>query len=64
MSSQLSVVSVALFIELLKLHNVEFCFCKPLGVVFHPLPDSGGEPKGCGMDGGIEHRVESEDCLY
>jgi hypothetical protein len=27
------------------------------------LAYSGGKPKGCGTDGGIEHRVEGEDGL-
>ncbi len=43
--------------------NAESCVHEALGVVFGPLSDGGGEPKGGGADGGIEGRVEGEDCL-
>ena len=63
MSLQLLIVGIALFIESLELGDAESCFCEPLGVVFCPLPDGGGKPKGCGANGGIEHWVKSKDCL-
>jgi len=34
-----------------------------LSVLGHSLAYSGGKPIGCGADGGIERRVEGEDCL-
>ena len=57
------IVGIALLIELFKLDNAESCLRKALGVVFGPLADGGGEPEGSGADGGIEGRVEGEDCL-
>ena len=63
MSSQPSIISIALLVESFELNDAESCFCKPLGVVFHPLSDGGGEPEGCGTNGGIECWVEGEDCL-
>ncbi len=62
-SSQLPVVGVALLVESFELYDAESCFRNALGVVFGPLSDGGGEPEGGGMDGGIEGRVEGEDCL-
>ncbi len=59
----MSIVGVGLLVESFELNDVEFCFREALGVVFGPLPDSGGEPEGGGTDGGIEGRVEGEDCL-
>ncbi len=60
---QLSIVGVVLLVESLELDDVEACVGQALGVMFGPLSDSGGKPKGGGADGGIEGRVEGEDCL-
>jgi len=63
LSSQLSVVSIALLIEPFELDNVKSCFCKLLGVVLHPLSDGAGEPEGRGANGGIECWIKGEDGL-
>jgi len=43
--------------------DAESCLHKLLGVLLCPLSDGAGEPEGCGVNGGIEHRIEGEDCF-
>ena len=62
-SSQLSVVGVALLIELFELDDPEPRFGQALRVLFGPLADGCGEPEGGGADGGVKGWVEGEDCL-
>ena len=62
-SLQLSVVCIALLIELLELGDVLGCLCELLGVLFHPLADGGGKPEGCCLDSSAERWVEHEDCF-
>jgi len=63
LSSQLSVVSIALGIESFKLFNPSRRLFELLDVVFSPLLDCGGEPEGGGADGGIESGIEGKDCF-
>ncbi len=63
LSSQLSVVGVALVIELLELDDAESCLCEVLGVLLSALPDGAGEAVGSGADGGVEGWIEGEDGL-
>jgi hypothetical protein len=62
-SSQLSVVLCPLLVDLLKSLDFLFGFGKFLSILGRSLAHSGGKPIGCGVDGGIECRVEGEDCL-
>jgi hypothetical protein len=62
-SSQLLVVLCSLLVELLELLDFLLGFSNLLSVLGCSLVYSGGKPIGCGMDGGIEHRVKGEDCL-
>jgi len=62
-SSQLSVVLCPLLVDSLKLLDFLLSFVKFLSILGHLLVHSGDKPIGCGVDGGIEHRVEGEDCL-
>jgi hypothetical protein len=62
-SSQLSVVLCLLLVDSLKSLDFLFGFGDLLSILGHSLAHSGGKPIGCGTDGGIEHRVEGEDCL-
>jgi hypothetical protein len=61
LSSQLVVVCLVLLIESLKLDDALLSISKFLSIVGHSLAYSGGKPKGCGTDGGIEHWIEDED---
>jgi len=63
LSSQLSVVLCPLLVD--SLESVDFLlgFGELLSVLGHSLAYSGGKPIGYGADGGIERRVEGEDCL-
>jgi hypothetical protein len=62
-SSQLSVVLCLLLVDLLKSLDFLLSFGDLLSILGHSFVHSGGKPIGCGADGGIEHRVEGEDCL-
>jgi len=62
-SLQLSVVLCLLLVDSLELLDFLFGFGDLLSILGHSLVHSGGKPIGCGTDGGIEHRVEGEDCL-
>jgi hypothetical protein len=62
-SLQLLVVLCPLLVDSLKLLNFLLGFVDLLSVLGHSLAYSGCKPLGCSMDGGIEHRVEGEDCL-
>ncbi len=46
-----------------ELLNLLCSLFEPLSVVFYPLLDSGGEPVGYGVDGGVECWVKGKDCL-
>ena len=63
MSSQLSVVGVALLVDSFELDDAEPGLGQASGVVFGPLVDGGGEPEGGGVDGGVESWVEGKDCF-
>jgi hypothetical protein len=63
LSSQLSVVLCLLLVDLLKLLNFLLSLSDLLGILGHLFMYSGCKPIGCGADGGIECRVEGEDCL-
>ena len=63
LSSQLSVVLCLLLVDSLESLNFLLNFSDLLSVLGHLLMHSGGKPIGCGVDGGIERRVEGEDCL-
>jgi hypothetical protein len=63
LSSQLSVVLCPLLVDLLKSLDFLLGFSDLLSVLGHSLAYSGCKPIGCGADGGIERRVEGEDCL-
>jgi len=63
LSSQLSVVLCPLLVDSLELLDFPLGFGNLLSVLGHLLAHSGGKPIGCGMDGGIERRVEGKDCL-
>jgi hypothetical protein len=53
----------SLLVDPLELLDFLLGFGELLSVLGHLLAYSGGKPIGCGADGGIEHRVEGEDCL-
>ncbi len=63
MSLQLSVVGIALCVESFELFDSLCGLLKPCYIMFCPLSDSGGEPEGYGVNGGIEGWIEGEDCL-
>jgi hypothetical protein len=63
LSSQLSVVLCPLLVDLLESLNFLFSFGDLLSILGRLLAHSGCKLIGCGADGGIEHRVEGEDCL-
>jgi hypothetical protein len=62
-SSQLLVVLCPLLVDPLKLLDFLLGFGNFLSVLGRSLVHSGGKPIGCGADGGIERRIEGEDCL-
>jgi hypothetical protein len=62
-SSQLSVVLCPLLVDSLKLLDFLLRFGDFLSVLGCSLTYSGCKPIGYGADGGIECRVEGEDCL-
>jgi len=62
-SLQLSVVLCPLLVDSLELLDFLLGFGDLLSVLGHLLVYSGCKPIGCGADGGIEHRVEGEDCF-
>ena len=62
-SLQLSVVLCLLLVDSLELLDFLLGFGDFLSILGRSLTYSGGKPIGCGVDGGIEHRVEGEDCL-
>jgi len=63
LSSQLSVVGVALGVDSFELFNSLRRLFELRDIVFSPLSDCGGEAKGSGADGGIDGGVEHENCL-
>ena len=60
-SSQLPVVFLVLLIESFELDDALLGVGKFLSVVGRSLVYSGGKPKGCGTDGGIERWIKGED---
>jgi hypothetical protein len=62
-SSQLSVVFLSLLVDPLESVDLLVGLGELRSVLCRSLANSGGKPKGCGADGGIEHRVEGEDGL-
>jgi hypothetical protein len=62
-SLQLSVVLCLLLVDSFESLNFLLGFGDLLSVLGRLLAYSGGKPIGCGADGGIERRVEGEDCL-
>jgi hypothetical protein len=62
-SSQLSVVLCPLLVDSFKSLDFLLGFSDLLSVLGHSFAHSGGKPIGCGTDGGIECRIEGEDCL-
>jgi hypothetical protein len=62
-SSQLEVVLCLLLVDSLKLLDFLLGFGDFLSILGCLLVYSGCKPIGCGTDGGIEHRIEGEDCL-
>ena len=60
---QLSVVLCPLLVDSLESLDFLFGFGDLLSILGRLLVHSGCKPIGCGTDGGIEHRVEGEDCL-
>ena len=62
-SSQLSVVLCLLLVDSLESLDFLLGFGNLLSILGHLLTYSGCKPIGCGTDGGIECRVEGEDCL-
>ena len=62
-SSQLSVVLCLLLVDLFESVDFLLELGDFLSVLGRSLIYSGGKPIGCGMDGGIEHRVKGKDCL-
>ncbi len=62
-SLQLLVVGVVLLVDSFELDDAEPGLGQVSGVVFGPLVDGGGEPKGGGADGGVESWVEGKDCF-
>jgi len=62
-SLQLPIVGIVLLELSFKLDDLQSCFCNLLGVVLHPLPDSGGESKGYGPNSGVEGWIEEKYCF-
>jgi hypothetical protein len=62
-SSQLSVVLCPLLVDSFESLNFLLSFSDLLSVLGRSFVHSGGKPIGCGVDGGIERRIEGEDCL-
>jgi len=62
-SSQLSVVLCLLLVDSLELLDFLLGFGNLLSILGCSLIHSGCKPIGRGTDGGIECRVEGEDCL-
>jgi hypothetical protein len=62
-SLQLPVVCLALLIESFELDDALLGIGKLLSVVGCSLAYSGGKPKGCGANGGIERWIEGKDGL-
>jgi hypothetical protein len=60
---QLSVVLCLLLVDSLESLDFLLGFGDLLSILGRSLTHSGSKPIGCGTDGGIEHRVEGEDCL-
>ena len=60
-SSQLPVVLLSLLVDSFELDDALAGFIKFLSVIGRSLAYSGGKPKGCGTDGGIERWIEGED---
>ena len=60
---QLSVVLCPLLVDSFKSLDFLLGFSDLLSVLGRSFVHSGGKPIGCGADGGIEHRIEGEDCL-
>jgi hypothetical protein len=63
LSLQLSVVLCPLLVDPFESLNFLLGFGDLLSVLGCLLTHSGGKPIGCGADGGIERRVEGEDCF-
>ena len=61
LSSQLPVVCLVLLVELLKSVDFLLSLGKLRSILCRSLTNSGGKPKGCGADGGIECWIEGED---
>ena len=61
LSSQLPVVFLSLLVNSFELDDALAGFIKFLSVIGRLLAYSGGKPKGCGVDGGIERWIEGED---
>ena len=62
-SSQLAVVNCPLLVEAFELLDVLAGFGELLSLMGSSLVYSGDKPIGCGVDGGIDHRVKGEECL-
>jgi hypothetical protein len=60
-SSQLPVVFLLLLVDSFELDDALAGFIKFLSGIGRSLAYSGGKPKGCGADGGIERWIEGED---
>ena len=60
-SSQLPVVFLSLLVDSFELDDALTGFIKFLSIVGRSLVYSGGKPKGCGADGGIEHWIKGKD---
>jgi hypothetical protein len=62
-SSQLPVVFLALLVESLELVDLLVGLGELCSILRGSLAYSGGKPKGCGADGGIEHWIKGKDGL-
>jgi hypothetical protein len=62
-SLQLPVVFLVLLVDLLESVDLLLGLSELHSVLCHSLAYSGGKPKGCGTDGGIEHWIEGKDGL-
>jgi len=60
---QLLVVLCPLLVDSLESLDFLLGFGDLLSILGCSLAHSGCKPIGCGADGGIEHRIEGEDCL-
>jgi len=60
---QLSVVLCLLLVDSLESLDFLLGFSNLLSILGRSLAYSGCKPIGCGVDGGIERRVEGKDCL-